>query len=106
MMQAAWSASPRSGSAGAPGLVQSFFDELFNHLDPYSRYVAPLQAVADREHRSGDAGIGAVLVHARHGDRRAIRARRRTGGRCAASGPASRSSRWTGRAPQGSGSTR
>ena len=25
--------------AGTQGIVQSFFDELFNHLDPYSRYV-------------------------------------------------------------------
>jgi carboxyl-terminal processing protease len=62
MMQAAWSASAAVRSAGAPGLVQSFFDELFNHLDPYSRYVAPLQAVSDRENRSGDAGIGATIA--------------------------------------------
>jgi carboxyl-terminal processing protease len=62
MMQAAWTGSAAIRRAGAPGLVQSFFDELFNHLDPYSRYVAPLQAVTDREHRSGDAGIGAVLA--------------------------------------------
>lgn len=27
--------------AGTGGIVTSFFDELFNHLDPYSRYIAP-----------------------------------------------------------------
>jgi carboxyl-terminal processing protease len=51
--------------AGTQGVVQSFFDELFNHLDPYSRYVAPRDAGEDRERRSGQAGAGLGLV--RHG---------------------------------------
>jgi carboxyl-terminal processing protease len=51
--------------AGTQGVVQSFFDELFNHLDPYSRYVAPREAGEDRERRSGQAGAGLRL--ARHG---------------------------------------
>lgn len=41
-------------------LVQAFFDELFNHLDPYSRYIGPSSATTDREARVGgeaDAGI-------------------------------------------------
>ena len=62
MMQAAWNASVPLQRAGPSELVQSFFDELFNHLDPYSRYVAPADADIDREHRSGEAGIGATLV--------------------------------------------
>ncbi len=33
--------SPAIAEAGTEGIVTSFFDELFNHLDPYSRYVAP-----------------------------------------------------------------
>ncbi len=33
--------SPAIAEAGTPGVVTSFFDELFNHLDPYSRYIAP-----------------------------------------------------------------
>jgi carboxyl-terminal processing protease len=48
--------------AGTQGVVQAFFDELFNHLDPYSRYVAPREASEDRERRSGQAGVGLRLV--------------------------------------------
>ena len=48
--------------AGTAGMVASFFDEVFNHLDPYSRYVAPDAAVADRDRRQGAAGIGVTLV--------------------------------------------
>jgi carboxyl-terminal processing protease len=48
--------------AAAQGVVQSFFDELFNHLDPYSRYVAPRDAGEDRERRSGQAGAGLRLA--------------------------------------------
>jgi carboxyl-terminal processing protease len=48
--------------AGTQGIVQSFFDELFNHLDPYSRYVAPREAGEDRERRSGQAGAGLRLI--------------------------------------------
>ncbi|GBR01851.1 carboxy-terminal processing protease [Acetobacter oeni LMG 21952] len=56
----AWEHSDTIRTAGLDGLTQSFFDELFNHLDPYSRYVAPLPADHDREARSGtdgDAGL-------------------------------------------------
>lgn len=48
--------------AGSAGLIQSFFDELFNHLDPYSRYVGPLAADEDRQKREGRAGVGVGLV--------------------------------------------
>ena len=48
--------------AGTQGVVQSFFDELFNHLDPYSRYVAPRDASEDRERRVGQAGAGLRLA--------------------------------------------
>jgi carboxyl-terminal processing protease len=54
--------SPPVRRAGTQGVVQSFFDELFNHLDPYSRYIAPSDAVEDREHRTGQAGAGLRLV--------------------------------------------
>jgi carboxyl-terminal processing protease len=47
--------------AGTQGVVQSFFDELFNHLDPYSRYVPPRDAGEDRERRVGQAGLGLRL---------------------------------------------
>jgi carboxyl-terminal processing protease len=59
---AAVAASPLVRRAGTQGIVQSFFDELFNHLDPYSRYVPPREAAEDRERRSGQAGAGLRLV--------------------------------------------
>ncbi|WP_242010646.1 S41 family peptidase [Acetobacter musti] len=55
---AAWDHSDTIRAAGLDGIAQSFFDELFNHLDPYSRYVAPSPADNDREARNG--GDGAV----------------------------------------------
>ena len=54
--------SPAVRRAGTGPIVQAFFDELFSHLDPYSRYVPPSEAGADREQRSGRAGIGIALV--------------------------------------------
>ena len=47
--------------AGTKGIIQAFFDELFNHLDPYSRYVGPNDAGPDRERRTGQAGLGVSL---------------------------------------------
>lgn len=54
--------SPAVRRAGAVGLIQSFFDELFNHLDPYSRYVGPTAADEDRQKREGRAGLGIGVV--------------------------------------------
>ncbi len=62
--EAAWSVSPRVQQAGSGMVVQTFFDELFTHLDPYSRYVPPEQARLARSRRIGDGGIGAHLVRA------------------------------------------
>jgi carboxyl-terminal processing protease len=59
---AAWTASPGVRHAGTIGILQSFFDEMFNHLDPYSRYVPPGAAAEDRELRSGTAGLGLTLA--------------------------------------------
>ncbi|CAP53986.1 S41 family peptidase [Gluconacetobacter diazotrophicus] len=62
LMQAAWARSGTVRGAGADGLMQSFFDELFNHMDPYSRYVAPSPATTDRDTRTGgEAGTGLTL---------------------------------------------
>ncbi|HET6605702.1 MAG TPA: S41 family peptidase [Rhodopila sp.] len=44
--------------AGAQGLIQCFFDEMFSHIDIYSRYVPPVEAGADRASRAGRAGLG------------------------------------------------
>ncbi|MFT9025481.1 S41 family peptidase [Acetobacter indonesiensis] len=44
-------------------LVQAFFDELFNHLDPYSRYIGPSSASTDRQARvGGEADAGLTLA--------------------------------------------
>jgi len=56
--------------AGTQGVIQSFFDELFNHLDPYSRYVGPAEANEDRERRAGEAGAGLQLIQ--HGSSIAV----------------------------------
>ncbi|WP_428393319.1 S41 family peptidase [Lichenicoccus sp.] len=61
---AGWDASPTIRAAGQQALLQSFFDELFNHLDPYSRYIAPTQANSDRDNREGGiAGPGITIGH-------------------------------------------
>jgi len=59
---AAWDASPAVQEAGTQGLIAGFFDEVFNHLDPYSRYVAPEAADVDRARRSGESGIGVQVA--------------------------------------------
>jgi carboxyl-terminal processing protease len=59
---AAWTASSGVRHAGTIGILQSFFDEMFNHLDPSSRYVPPGAAAEDRELRSGTAGLGLTLA--------------------------------------------
>ncbi len=64
---AAWTSSADLRGAGAGGVVQSFFDELFNHLDPYSRYIGPQPAAADHEKLVGSAGVGIALAAGRHG---------------------------------------
>lgn len=62
MAAAGWSASLPLRRAGTQGIIQSFFDEMFNHLDPYSRYVPPQAAAVDRDQLAGDAGVGITLV--------------------------------------------
>jgi carboxyl-terminal processing protease len=59
---AGYDLSPAVRRAGTQGIIQAFFDELFNHLDPYSRYAAPAEAGEDRARRSGRAGIGMTVA--------------------------------------------
>jgi carboxyl-terminal processing protease len=47
--------------AGNQGVIQGFFDEMFSHLDPYSRYVPPAEAGVDRARRAGRAGLGITV---------------------------------------------
>jgi len=49
-------------ATGTQGLIQGFFDEMFNHLDPYSRYEPPSPAEAERTKLSVDAGAGLGLM--------------------------------------------
>ncbi len=60
--RAAFGASQAVRNAGTQGVIRSFFDEMFNHLDPYSRYVPPEAADTDRERRSGAVGLGLTLA--------------------------------------------
>jgi carboxyl-terminal processing protease len=41
MVRAGWDASEAVRHAGTAGVLRALFDELCNHLDPYSRYVPP-----------------------------------------------------------------
>jgi carboxyl-terminal processing protease len=62
MAVAAWRASPAVRRAGTQGVIQAFFDEMFNHLDPYSRYDPPRAAAEDEAARGGSVGVGLRLV--------------------------------------------
>ena len=46
--------------AGTDGIVTSFFDELFNHLDPYSRYVPRAGGGADAA--AGEPGLTIAIT--------------------------------------------
>jgi carboxyl-terminal processing protease len=65
--RAAYDASPTLQQAGTQALISSFFDELFNHFDPYSRYEPPLQAAQDQLMITGLAGTG-VALGTQHGN--------------------------------------
>jgi carboxyl-terminal processing protease len=58
LYEAAWRASLPLRRAGAERVIASGFEEVFNHLDPYSRYVTPAEARAARERRVGQSGLG------------------------------------------------
>lgn len=62
MAAAAYASSPALREAGTGGIIQSFFDEMFNQVDPYSRYTGPREAEGDRTRRAGSAGVGMTLA--------------------------------------------
>jgi carboxyl-terminal processing protease len=62
---AAFAASPAMREAGGQAAIQSFFDEMFSRLDPYSRYVPPAPAEMLRDRLSVDAAAGLTLMRAR-----------------------------------------
>jgi carboxyl-terminal processing protease len=59
---AGYAASPALQAAGTSGIVANFFDELFNHFDPYSRYEPPQQAAQDELMIMGLGGTGLTLA--------------------------------------------
>jgi carboxyl-terminal processing protease len=62
IVAAGYAASPAMRQAGQPAITKTLFDEMLAHLDPYSRYIPPIEAVDDRDRRVGHAGIGVTLV--------------------------------------------
>lgn len=59
---AAYDLSAAVRRAGEQEVARGFFDELFSRIDPYSRYVPPADAGADRSARAGRAGTGLALA--------------------------------------------
>ena len=59
---AAYAVSPALQQAGTQGVIDNFFDELFNHFDPYSRYDDPVQAAQDELMITGLAGTGVTFA--------------------------------------------
>ena len=58
---AGWTASPVLRAAGPQAIISSFFDELFNHFDPYSRYAPPAEGSRQTAWLEGSAGLGVEL---------------------------------------------
>jgi carboxyl-terminal processing protease len=58
----AWTVSPLLRQAGMERVLQAGFDELFNHLDPYSRYITAQEAWQARDRRIGQSGLGLRLA--------------------------------------------
>ena len=66
ILDVAWHHSAAMRSTGADGVLQGFFDELFNHLDPYSRYIPPQAAVSDRSTRTGGEATAGLTLGVDH----------------------------------------
>ena len=49
IVAAAYAASPAMRQIGQPAVTKILFDEMLAHLDPYSRYIPPIEAVTDRD---------------------------------------------------------
>jgi carboxyl-terminal processing protease len=71
VVAAAHAASPAMQQMGQPAVTKVLFDEMLAHIDPYSRYLPPIEALADRDRRVGHAGIGVTLMQ--HGRSVAVR---------------------------------
>lgn len=65
--EAAWAHSATLRRASASRLIAESFEGIFEHLDPFSRYVSPEDAQAAQERRTGEAGLGLRLAPGRGG---------------------------------------
>jgi carboxyl-terminal processing protease len=61
IVAAAYAASPAVRQIGQAAVTKVLFDEMLAHIDPYSRYLPPIEALGDRDRRVGHAGIGVTL---------------------------------------------
>ena len=61
LTSAAFLVSAPTRRAGGQAVVQGFFNAMFSRLDPYSRYVPPVEAGEDRARRGGRAGLGLAI---------------------------------------------
>ncbi len=61
LAESGFEASALIRRGGAQGLIRGLFDELFTHLDPYSRYSPPGEIEIDRQGRRNDGGVGLIL---------------------------------------------
>lgn len=62
LVGAGWNVSQAVRGSGTAGIIRTFFDEVFNHLDPYSRYESFGEAAPGRAERSSEATIGVTLA--------------------------------------------
>lgn len=85
MFEAAWRISPALRRAGPERMLRSAFEELFDRLDPYSRYLTPAEARAARLQRIGQIGLGLRLAAGR-GRRHVVIATVTPGGAAAEAG--------------------
>ncbi len=67
LVRTSWDVADPVRRAGTAGVIRAFFDEMFNHLDPYSRYAPPEEARAEQARRSGRASLGIDPATARGG---------------------------------------
>ncbi len=61
LFESAWRASPPLRQAGPERMLRSAFEELFDRLDPYTRYLTPEEARAARLRRVGQTDLGLRL---------------------------------------------
>ena len=61
----AWQRAPALRAAGVEKVLSAGFEEMFTHLDPYSRYLTPAEAEVARFRRAGQGGLGLRLAAGR-----------------------------------------